>query len=188
MANNHDRDHVIKEGNRHILGTIRRMYIGKTVAGAETRRAGPEGVKFWKEQFQDVGFNTSNEAGHFIRIYPNDEDLDKWIAAFAGAKAGYTKAGVALPLTGPELDEDPPELKSKTKNTLDGGHRSTALTQLFAESEDDNREDMYMYVQGIVYHSDVKYGAALLGNTNTSIRIDVFFFLHQCTECDRISQ
>ena len=160
------------------------MYIGKTVAGAETRRAGPEGVKFWKEQFQDVGFNTSNEAGHFIRIYPNDEDLDKWIAAFAGAKAGYTKAGVALPLTGPELDADPPELKSKTKNTLDGGHRSTALMQLFAESEDDDREDMYMYVQGIVYHSDVKYGAALLGNTNTTIRFDGVFFLHQCTECD----
>ena len=139
-----------------------------------------------------VGFNTSNEAGHFIRIYPNDDDLDKWVTAFAAAKEGYTKAGVGLPLTGPELDVDPPELKSKTKNTLDGGHRSTALTQLFAESTDDNSEDMYMYVQGIVYHSDVKYSAALLGNTNTSIRIDVFFLtflcLHQCTTCDRISQ
>ena len=160
----YNRDHVIAVGNKLILGTVRRMYIGgPLVPGAGTRRAGPDGVKFWVDQFRNNGFNASNDSGNFIRIYPDDEDLNVWIQAFDTAKEGYVKAGIKVPLTGPELAMDPIEVKEKNKNTIDGGHRGTALQKLRMECSEEDDVSMYEYVNGIVYHPDVKYDASILG-------------------------
>ena len=146
----HDFQAVIRDARQHLIGVIDTFPVENLTRWSNMRRAGVDGIKQWKERFNNVGFNLAEEEGHSIRAFPSKEDLPKWLSLFKDLKEGLKRLG---------KDDIPEDMKALLLKIIDGQHRCLALHAKLKEGrelkEDEIYLDKYKYVRVLLYHPDI---------------------------------
>ena len=138
----HDFQAVIRDARQHLIGVIDTFPVENLTRWSKMRRPGFDGIKQWKERFNNVGFNLAEEEGHSIRAFPTSEDLPKWKSLFEGLK----RLG---------KDDIPKEMAELMLKIIDGQHRCLALHAKLKEGREQKEDEIYLdkykYVRVLLY-------------------------------------